>query len=243
MILTILKDANLEIRRLGMTTLNSAIHNKPDLILPHLGELIPFVMTESVIKKELIREVQMGPFKHTVDDGLEARKVGYLLVVLCYGASMLTGTAQSAYETLYSLMEIAFSRVSSPEFYDRIIAGLDDDNDIRALCNLMLGKLIVIDPDETTRRLDTIAQCYRKTLSTKLKDNAVKQEYEKQEEANKSVLRVSLLLAEKTKTTLPGANASAQIQSQTPVWQQYWEWVNKDFDRQLKTLREEVKES
>ncbi|KAI0411620.1 TATA-binding protein interacting [Xylaria grammica] len=145
-------------------------------------------------------------------------------------------------------METSFSRVSSPEFYDRIIAGLDDDNDIRALCNLMLGKLIVIDPDETTRRLDTIAQCYRKTLSTKLKDNAVKQEHEKQEEANKSVLRVSLLLAEKTKTTLPGPNntsgaAAAQIQSQSPVWQQYWEWVNKDFDRQLKNLREETKDS
>ncbi|KAI0491040.1 armadillo-type protein [Xylaria cf. heliscus] len=228
MIVTVLKDDILEIRRLGMTTLNSATHNKPELILPHLGELVPFVMGESTIKKELIREVQMGPFKHTVDDGLEARK--------------------SAYETLYSLMETSYSRISSPEFYDRIIAGLDDDNDIRALCNLMLGKLIVIDPEETTRRLDTIAQCYRKTLSTKLKDNSVKQEHEKQEEANKSVLRVSLLLADKTKTTLQGPNnipaaAGLQIQSQNPVWQQYWEWVNKDFDRQLKTLRDEIKEA
>ncbi|KAI8951465.1 armadillo-type protein [Xylaria longipes] len=228
MILTVLKDDILEIRRLGMTTLNSATHNKPELILPHLGELVPFVMAESTIKKELIREVQMGPFKHTVDDGLEARK--------------------SAYETLYSLMETSYSRISSPEFYDRIIAGLDDDNDIRALCNLMLGKLIVIDPEETTRRLDTIAQCYRKTLSTKLKDNSVKQEHEKQEEANKSVLRVSLLLADKTKTTLQGPNNAPgapglQIQSQNPVWQQYWEWVNKDFDRQLKNLRDEIKEA
>ncbi|KAH8162186.1 hypothetical protein CIB48_g6054 [Xylaria polymorpha] len=227
MILTVLKDGILEIRRLGMTTLNSATHNKPELILPHLGELVPFVIAESTINKELIREVQMGPFKHTVDDGLEARK--------------------SAYETLYSLMETSYSRISSPEFYDRIIAGLDDDNDIRALCNLMLGKLIVIDPEETTRRLDTIAQCYRKTLSTKLKDNSVKQEHEKQEEANKSVLRVSLLLADKTKTTLQGPNsvpgaAGLQIQSQNPVWQQYWEWVNKDFDRQLKNLRDEIKE-
>lgn len=76
MILTVLKDGNLEIRRLGMTTLNSATHSKPELIFPHLGELMPFVLTESTINKELIREVQMGPFKHTVDDGLEARKVG-----------------------------------------------------------------------------------------------------------------------------------------------------------------------
>ncbi|KAI0009047.1 cullin binding protein CanA [Xylariaceae sp. FL0662B] len=225
MLLTVLRDGNMEIRRLGMTTLNSATHNKPDLVLPHLKELTPYVMTESVIKPELIREVQMGPFKHMVDDGLEVRK--------------------SAYETLYALMETAFSRVSSLEFYDRIIAGLGDENDIRSLCNLMLSKLIVIDPEETTRRLDTIAECYRKTLSTKLKDGAVKQEVEKQEEAVKSVLRVTLLLAEKTKTTLPGTStggADVQQSVQNPVWQQYWEWVNKDFDKQLKALREESKE-
>jgi len=27
------------------------------------------------LQKELIREVEMGPFKHTVDDGLDIRKV------------------------------------------------------------------------------------------------------------------------------------------------------------------------
>jgi hypothetical protein len=82
MLLTVLQDKDMEIRRLAMTTLNSAAHNKPDLILPHLGELVPFVMAESVIKPELIREVQMGPFKHQVDDGLEVRKVCTLLIVV-----------------------------------------------------------------------------------------------------------------------------------------------------------------
>ncbi|KAK6072765.1 TATA-binding protein interacting [Seiridium cupressi] len=230
MLLTVLQDEDMEIRRLAMTTLNSAAHNKPDLILPHLGELVPFVMAESVIKPELIREVQMGPFKHQVDDGLEVRK--------------------SAYETLYALMETAFSRISSLEFYDRVIAGLKDENDIRALCNLMLSKLIIIDPDETTRRLDTIAECYRKVLSTKLKEGSVKQEIERQDETNKSVLRVTILLADKTKTTLPssstGTGAQTQQQSQqqvsNPVWQQYWEWANRDFERAIKSLREESRD-
>ena len=79
MLLTVLQDSEIEIRRLAMTTLNSAAHNKPGLIHPRLGDLVPFVLNESVIKPELVREVQMGPFKHQVDDGLEARKVCFNL--------------------------------------------------------------------------------------------------------------------------------------------------------------------
>ncbi len=70
-----LQDEQLENRRLALTTLNSAAHNKPDLINPNLGVLLPLVMQESIIKPELIREVSMGPFKHKIDDGLEIRKV------------------------------------------------------------------------------------------------------------------------------------------------------------------------
>jgi len=79
MLLTILQDSDMDIRRLAMTTLTTAARTKPDMILPHLGKLMPYVLQESVIKKELIREVMMGPFKHTVDDGLEVRKVRTLL--------------------------------------------------------------------------------------------------------------------------------------------------------------------
>ncbi|KAF4995196.1 hypothetical protein FGRMN_5334 [Fusarium graminum] len=219
MLLTMLQDADMDIRRLAMTTLTTAARTKPDLIHPHLGELMPFVLQESVIKKELIREVMMGPFKHTVDDGLEVRK--------------------SAYETLYALMETAFSRINNIDFYDRVVAGLKDDNDIRQLCNLMVTKLITIDPDETTRRLNSIAEAYRSVLSVKLKDNAVKQDLEKQEEANKSILRVTLLLGEKMKATTGNAGAATSNAGAASVWTGYWEWVNKEFEKQLRALREE----
>lgn len=137
-------------------------------------------------------------------------------------------------------METAFSRINNIDFYDRIVAGLKDDNDIRQLCNLMVTKLIVIDPDETARRLDAIAEAYRGVLSVKLKDNAVKQDVEKQEEANKSVLRVTLLLGEKMKAVTGNAGAATSNAALT-VWGSYWEWVNKDFERQLKGLRDENK--
>ncbi|KAK0619764.1 armadillo-type protein [Immersiella caudata] len=218
MLRTMLEDPEMEIRRHAMSTFNSASHNKPELILGHLNQLLPFVMNETVVKPELVREVQMGPFKHIIDDGLDVRK--------------------AAYETLYALMETAFSRISTIDLYDRIVAGLSDDNDIRSLCNLMVSKLAYIDPDETSRRLDSMADAFRKTLSTKLKDTAVKQEIEKQDEANKAVLRLTLQLGEKLKTSSAAGTSSASSQ----VWGTYWEWVNKDFASQLKSLREESKE-
>ncbi|KAK5654802.1 hypothetical protein OQA88_6838 [Cercophora sp. LCS_1] len=218
MLKTMLEDPDLEIRRHAMSTLNSASHNKPDLILGHLNQLIPYVMNETVIKHELIREVQMGPFKHVIDDGLEVRK--------------------AAFETLYALMETAFTRISIIDLYDRIVAGLgDDDDDVKALCNLMVTKLIFLDPDETSRRLGSMAEAFRKTLSKKLKDTAVKQEIEKRDEANKAALRVTLLLGEKLKPTGTGGSVEGSA-----VWTTYWDWVNKDFSNQLKILREESKE-
>ena len=229
----------MEIQRLAMTTLNSATRNKPDLIVPHLGQLVPFVLRESVIKPELVREIKLGPFTHRVDEGLEVRKVRLDISEELWGFTN-TGT-QSAYETLYALMETAFSRINNIDFYDRIVAGLRDENDIRQLCNLMITKLIVIDPDETARRLDSIAEAYRSVLSVKLKDGAVKQDIEKQEEANKSVLRVTLLLGDKMKSIMGNAGAASSNTAAPGGWLSYWDWVNKDFEKQLRGLREETR--
>ena len=72
-----LNDPNIENRRLALGTLNSASHNKSEIIAPLLGSLVPFVLKDSKPDPDLIREVQMGPFKHKVDDGLELRKVSF----------------------------------------------------------------------------------------------------------------------------------------------------------------------
>jgi len=75
MLVNMLSDRDLGNHRLALTTLNSAIHNKMEILIPHLSELLPAVIGDTHVKPELIREVQMGPFKHKVDEGLELRKV------------------------------------------------------------------------------------------------------------------------------------------------------------------------
>lgn len=65
------------VRRLALSALNSAARTKPHLIREHLPTILPRLYQETVIKPELVRTVQMGPWTHKVDDGLEARKTAY----------------------------------------------------------------------------------------------------------------------------------------------------------------------
>lgn len=216
MLETMLSDTDLENQRLSLSTFNSALHNKPDLVLPQLPSLLPYAMQATVPRPELIREVTMGPFKHKVDDGLEIRK--------------------SAYETLYALLESPASRqrIDMSAFYDRIVAGLADEHEIKILCCLVLSKLLVLNPAESGRRMESLAGAFRAVLAFKPKENAVKQELEKVAEQNKAVVKVSVAFQK----ALGGAGGDEGRQ-----WREYFEWVRRDFAQFLKLAEEEAREN
>lgn len=222
MLIQMLSETDLDNRRLALTTFMSALRNKPDIILPALEQLLPLTMNETVIKPELIREVQMGPFKHKVDDGLEIRK--------------------SAYEALYALLENAFSRLSPTdldECYDRIVAGITDEHDVRIMCNLILTKLMHLSPERTHHRLEGISNSFRAVLSIKPKDNAVKQELEKLQEGCKGVLKVSILLNKQMGTE---SGVQGQDDPQLRAWAGYWDWITKEHALALKAATDELKD-
>ena len=122
------------------------------------------------------------------------------------------------------------------DLYDRVIAGLNDEHEIKMLCNLMLAKLITLDPDESARRLDQVAEHFRAILTFKPKDTAVRQELEKNTEAGKSVLTITVLLHK----AFPAASSPA-ASGQGQAWKAYWEWVAKEFRPQLLATELEVK--
>lgn len=117
--------------------------------------------------------------------------------------------------------------------YDRIVAGIDDDADIRTLCNLMISKLITLDADETMRRLNFIAEKFRTVLAAKPKENSVKQEIEKIQEAAMNVLRITHELD----TAFPAAQTSADHSQ----WKAYLDYTRKDFHQQLRIIEEETR--
>lgn len=70
-----MRDADVENRRSSLNTFNAAVRNKVYLIIPYMSQLLPLVIDQTFKDPSLMREITMGPFKHTVDDGLEVRKV------------------------------------------------------------------------------------------------------------------------------------------------------------------------
>lgn len=164
-----LRDEDINVRRVALITFNSAAHNKPSLIIDLLPQILPLLYSETLVKPELIREVEMGPFKHQVDDGLDSRK--------------------AAFECMYTLLDTCQSHLDIFEFLTHVENGLRDHYDIKMLTYLILNKLATLCPSEVLQRMDRLVSPIEDVCRTKPKENAVKQEHEKQDELKRSALR------------------------------------------------------
>lgn len=69
----------------------------------------------------------MGPFKHTVDDGLDIRK--------------------AAFECMYTLLEQGLERVDVMQFLEHVQAGLKDLYEIKIIAYLMTARLATLCPN------------------------------------------------------------------------------------------------
>ncbi|KDQ53024.1 hypothetical protein JAAARDRAFT_137841 [Jaapia argillacea MUCL 33604] len=175
--LSLMHDQDLTVRRLALSTLNSAARTKPHLIREHLGSLLPSLYRETVVNPELIRTVQMGPWTHKVDDGLEARK--------------------TAYETMYTLLDTCLAKLDLHEFFGRVLVGLSDDSDeIKVISHMMLFRLSSLAPTAVSQRLDEATPQLEKTMkgATVTKDT-VKQDLERAAELQRSALRAVAALS------------------------------------------------
>ncbi|KOC62116.1 Cullin-associated NEDD8-dissociated protein 1, partial [Habropoda laboriosa] len=207
--LVALEDPDLNVRRVALVAFNSAAHNKPMLIRDLLDSVLPHLYTETKIKKELIREVEMGPFKHTVDDGLDLRK--------------------AAFECMYTLLDSCLDRLDVFKFLNHVENGLRDHYDIKMLTYLMTARLAQLCPTAVLQRLERLVEPLKSTCTMKVKANSVKQEYEKQDELKRSALRAVAALL-----TIPDADKNpslsefvTQIKS-TPELQPLFEIIQKD---------------
>eukprot|EP00123_Amoebidium_parasiticum_P018557 comp24239_c0_seq1/m.44810 comp24239_c0_seq1/g.44810 ORF comp24239_c0_seq1/g.44810 comp24239_c0_seq1/m.44810 type:complete len:1254 (-) comp24239_c0_seq1:279-4040(-) len=206
-----MQDDNLGVRRVALVTFNSAAHNKPSLIADLLEKLLPVLYGETVERAEYKREVQMGPFKHVIDDGLDIRK--------------------AAFECMYTLLDWCISLVPLDPFLTQVAAGLRDQYDIKMLNHLMLVRLAVLAPAAVLARMDELVKPLQETISKKDPQQAVKQEIEKNDELKRSAMRALVALKKIPEADQNPALAQllAQIQGDEDL-KQRWEAVQKDSE-------------
>ncbi|NWQ60243.1 CAND1 protein, partial [Neopipo cinnamomea] len=203
------RDPDLNVRRVALALFNSAAHNKPSLIRDLLNVVLPSLYSETKVRRELIREVEMGPFKHTVDDGLDVRK--------------------AAFECMYTLLESCLDQLDIYEYLNHVEDGLKDHYDIRMLTFLMLARLSALCPSAVLQRLERLIEPLRATCSTKVKAGSVKQEFEKQDELKRSAMRAvaALLTIPEVEKSPVMAEFSSQIRS-SPEMASLFESIQKD---------------
>ncbi|CDW55258.1 cullin associated NEDD8 dissociated protein [Trichuris trichiura] len=164
-----LNDVDLGVRRIALQTLNSALHNKTALMKDFVNNFAPAVYAETAVRQNLIREIEMGPFKQTVDDGLDLRN--------------------AAFACMNTLLSKCFDRLDTDEFIKYLENGLKDHHDVQILSYLMLIKVAALRPANILRRLENLVEPIKNACTSKVKANAVKQEYEKHDELRRYALK------------------------------------------------------
>ncbi|KAM3271960.1 hypothetical protein ACQJBY_042269 [Aegilops geniculata] len=168
--LMLIKDSDRHVRRAAVLALSTAAHNKPNLIKGLLPELLPLLYDQTVVKQELIRTVDLGPFKHVVDDGLELRK--------------------AAFECVDTLLDSCLDQLNPSSFIvSFLLSGLGDHYDVKMPCHLILSKLADKCPSAVLAVLDSLVEPLEKTIVHRPKGDAVKQEIDRNEDMIRSALR------------------------------------------------------
>jgi cullin-associated NEDD8-dissociated protein 1 len=121
----------------------------------------------------------MGPVKHIQDNGLDNRKL--------------------AYECLSNVIHLGL--IEMEPFMEKVVQGLQDsNNEVKMLVHSILITLCTKSPNSLSSTIDTIMPLLEVSLFTVTKENAVKQEVEKNkqlvESALKTVTEMDLVLKE-----------------------------------------------
>jgi len=152
---------DLKILEQVMISANSIAYYHPNLLRPHIDIIMPVIVRESLLKSELIYEVDMGAFKYKKDDGLVLRK--------------------ACFQLIHTLTVTVSDKVLSNQILDRVKDALknDESEEIQTICYMILESFAKMSQNLIIAEIEIIGQIIETKLNEcekKLKD---KQDIEK----------------------------------------------------------------
>mmetsp|Transcript_51394 Transcript_51394/g.135553 ORF Transcript_51394/g.135553 Transcript_51394/m.135553 type:complete len:1241 (+) Transcript_51394:52-3774(+) len=152
-----LSDTDLQVRKAGLQAVNVVCQSSCNAVLrPVAGVVLERLWEESQVNHKLIREVDLGPFKHKVDDGLPLRKIAY------QGASSLLAAYGEA--------------VPVNRMMDFVKQGLTDQEDVQVGCCQLLSDLCVWARPAVVARLGDIIEPFERVITQSAKQAQNKQQ-------------------------------------------------------------------
>jgi len=176
--LELVDDAKLDlaVRRQALVVLNACAHHRPSLIAPLVGEAVPKL--RSVVDLKLERVVDLGPFKHKVDDGLPVRKAAVACVATFVDHALAEespppvdsdGDAQMSDDAASSAVKSnEFARVAPDLVPVAVVALADKSEDVQMLAHSFVVKLCEAVPDAVAASAPALFEALDKTVHKKV---------------------------------------------------------------------------
>ena len=79
--IALLQDDDLAVKNVALLMVYSAVHNSPQIVIPHMKLVLPQI--DELAQLNMARKIDLGPFKHTVDDALPLRKAALSVFATC----------------------------------------------------------------------------------------------------------------------------------------------------------------
>lgn len=101
-------------------------------------------------------------------------------------------------------LDTCLTKLDLHEFLERVLLGLEDDDEVKVICHMMLFRLSQVAPTAVAQRLDDATPLLEKTMKgPAVTKDTVKQDLERTSELQSSTLRAVAALS---KITTPGAS-------------------------------------
>lgn len=143
---SLLNDTDLDVKRATLMLVNAGVHHQPNLFEPFLRSLLPYVLATLDLKLE--RTVDLGPFKHKVDDGLPLRKV--------------------ALNCVETVLDMLADHLDIASLTPKLLTCLNDKDDVRLQTHQIISKLCIAFPSAILDIIESLVDPLEKTINKKL---------------------------------------------------------------------------
>lgn len=188
--------------------LSAAAHAEPAAVASSratdwIGAVAPALFAQTPVDKTLVRVVDLGPFKHTVDDGLETRKAAFECLATLLDAFRTSSAASKVCHDDVPTTTGDFLDGAPPGFANGVATaaslGAGDHYDVKIVAHALIGALVKsrLGLEAARGVLPETCAAFKATLTARLKSDAVKQETDRAADLARSCLRAVAALRAK----------------------------------------------